>query len=260
MKYLKSKSLQKTIRKSWEESKKQNIMPDIDKPLIKVRKGKLKHSLKKNQKLIDVFKSSVQNLLKTIKNEYLFVLTDPGLMVLAYTKSDSTILETLELGMSFSEKSVGTNAISLAKNINKAVYIKPEDHYLFFLKEWYCFALPLQVDEKIIGYLDISTVNKELKSEIIQIVDFLVKDIIKDYRRRCLKDDIKLSKKQRQVLNYIVKGYTEQATAIEMGISRNGVKYHKKKLYKKLEANCLAEAVIKASEYNLLELEDKNIE
>ncbi|MEJ6950297.1 helix-turn-helix transcriptional regulator [Natronospora cellulosivora (SeqCode)] len=230
MEYLKSECLQNSIRKSWKVSKRHNSMPNLDKSFIKVREDRLEYILKSNQKLIDVFKSSVQSLVKTIKHEYVFILTDPELMVLAYTKSDSSMLGTLDLGMSFCEKSLGTNAISLAKSINKAVYIKPEDHYSVLLKEWYCFALPLRVDKKIIGYLDVSTVNKELKAEMIQVIDFLTKDIVTGYRRCCVKADIKVSQKQREVLKYLVKDMTDYEIASELACSVSNIKQHKRNL------------------------------
>ena len=255
MEYLKSENIKNIIMKSWRMSKKNNVLSSFDKSLVKVKSDKLK-LIKKNQKLITVFKSSVQSILKSIKNEYIFILTDLELIVLEFTKVDISMMKILELGMSLSEKSVGTNAISLAKNTNKAVYIKPRDHYAAFLKEWYCFALPLRIDKEIIGYLDVSTVNKELKAEIIQVVDFLANNIIKAYKRFCVRDDIELSEKQREVLKYIVKDMTDYEIARELDCSISNLKKHKINLRKKLGVQSDKGILCKVLKLGILDLNE----
>ncbi|WP_231968884.1 hypothetical protein [Thermoanaerobacterium sp. RBIITD] len=42
------------------------------------------------------------------------------------------------IGMSFKEEAVGTNAISMAMQLRRLVYLEPQHHFCDILKKWYC--------------------------------------------------------------------------------------------------------------------------
>ncbi len=54
-----------------------------------------------------------------------------------------------------------------------------------------------------------------------------------------------LSPREKELLEYIVKGYSYKMVATEMGIATETVRSHIKKIYKKLEVNSATEAVYK---------------
>jgi len=54
-----------------------------------------------------------------------------------------------------------------------------------------------------------------------------------------------LSPREKELLEYIVKGYSYKMVAIEMGIATETVRSHIKKIYKKLQVNSATEAVYK---------------
>ena len=65
-----------------------------------------------------------------------------------------------------------------------------------------------------------------------------------------------LKKRQLQILKYAAEGLTEAGIALELSISINTVKYHKKKIYRQLQVHSLIEAVIIALKKKLIVLED----
>ena len=51
-------------------------------------------------------------------------------------------------------------------------------------------------------------------------------------------------------------GVPDKSIALEEGITINTVKYHKKSIYKKLEVECSAQAVIKCLKLNLISIDE----
>jgi DNA-binding CsgD family transcriptional regulator len=60
-----------------------------------------------------------------------------------------------------------------------------------------------------------------------------------------------LSEREKQVLEFAARGYSEQETADELFVDLNTVKYHKKNLYLKLDVKNMAEAIYCAGSGNL---------
>jgi DNA-binding NarL/FixJ family response regulator len=50
----------------------------------------------------------------------------------------------------------------------------------------------------------------------------------------------------------MARGMTEQEVADKLKVSVNTIKYHKQKIYKRLDASCFSEALIKAIKTNIL--------
>jgi DNA-binding NarL/FixJ family response regulator len=68
--------------------------------------------------------------------------------------------------------------------------------------------------------------------------------------REALKNE--LTDRQLLILGLLAKGLKEKAVADEIGLSINTVKYHKKKIFEKLEVECTNEALVKAFRMKLL--------
>lgn len=66
----------------------------------------------------------------------------------------------------------------------------------------------------------------------------------------------RLNSKQIKILKYSAEGLTEKAQAMELKISINTIKYHKKKIFQLLEVETIMEAVIKALKYKLISIND----
>lgn len=169
-------------------------------------------------------------------------------------------------GVSFAEESCGTNAIAISMKLKKAVYTIPQHHYCDFLRTSYIYSMPLWANEKILSYLVIITTKKSIKKEMIAITELLGYQIIKEFRKYKIQKTtvsennyIRLSNNQLSVLKLLTKGFTDKAIGIEIGLSFDTVKYHKKNIFKKLNAKCTTEAVIKALKLNLISIDEIDI-
>lgn len=239
------------------------LRSSITSPTIILNEEDLKIRLNENMVLINVFNNCVENILKQIKGEYIFLLTDDEGNLLdircndkAYSYIDKSCFN---IGMSFKEESLGTNAISMAMRLKEPVYLMPQDHYCDILKKWYCIAAPLIINEKIMGYLDVSTIEHSMADEMVVFTELLAYQIENEYKERFRNKEssniIKLSKEQLKVLKLIVRGYKDSAIAHELKISTNTVNYHKRNIFKKLGVCCTREAKVKAIQMHLVEID-----
>jgi len=86
--------------------------------------------------------------------------------------------------MSFSEKVSGTNAIALSIKLGKSVYILPENHYCSFLKKWFCYAVPIRVNERLVGCIAMSTSEQPVKKELIAVSELLKYQIVNEFKKK----------------------------------------------------------------------------
>ncbi|MDI6632636.1 MAG: hypothetical protein AB1507_00070 [Bacillota bacterium] len=91
----------------------------------------------------------------------IYILCDPELVALKIFAAPEVLLAAGEIGVKpgtlFTEESCGTNALALAREYNRLVAIRGEQHYCRLFKDWWCVAGPVKdPDGKTLGYLDIS--------------------------------------------------------------------------------------------------------
>ncbi|MEZ0538013.1 LuxR C-terminal-related transcriptional regulator [Caldicellulosiruptoraceae bacterium PP1] len=243
--------------------KKLGLQKTIISPIIILKKDELKLRLRKNDKLINIFKNCIESITSPIKNKYIFILTDCEgyLLEMVYEKKKYLYIDkyNFKIGMSFSEHSIGTNAISIAMEMKKTICLKPHEHYCEILKKWYCIAAPLLINDKdIIGYIDISTIEERIVDEMILCFELLREKICNEYKmlitreKECLKES--LTDKQINVLRLCAKGYKEAVISEELKINIATVKYHKKQIIYKLQTKSIQEAVAKAVKLNLISI------
>lgn len=250
--------MKKMIRLSWNRCKERGLSKDILMPCIVLTNREFGLLSNNNQLLISIFNTSIEQIKHSITGRYLFLLTDVQGVLLAIGSSKQIEQQVKESGIkpgtSFAEESCGTNAISLAVELKKPVYIRPEQHYCQFLKKWYCYAIPLYIDKNIAGYLDISTIDQMMKKELTVITELLAYQIITEYEKivrnktESVKNEIKsqLTEQQLEILKLLVKGYTEKAIASELHLGICTIKYHKSNIFKKLGVNSCTQAISKA--------------
>lgn len=124
--------------------------------------------------------------------------------------------------------------------------------------------MPLTVLDKNIAFLCFVTINQNIRHELIAIIELFQYQIINEYNKVLLKNasqhtkNIILTKRQAEILTYLANGYTEEAIGLSMGVSVSTIKYHKQNIFKKLDAACSIEAIIKALQYNIIALNDIN--
>ncbi|HHW58531.1 MAG TPA: LuxR family transcriptional regulator [Clostridia bacterium] len=239
------------------------IDTSITLPLVILNPEDLQKKVHKNKELIEAFHMSVEE--EWVKGEYLFLLTDiEGYLmdVKCSTKGKKCIKDSgFERGISFREESCGTNAISMAMRLKRVVYVRPQEHYCYIFKKWHCIASPIIVENgEIVGYVDISTIDKKITSEVSMVIKLLAEKIASEYEKIVKEKEIneikiKLNDSQIKILELEAKGYRESDIAEALGIGVVTVKYHKRKIVEKLGVKNTKEAVIKAIKLGLVDVD-----
>ncbi|MNC33137.1 transcriptional regulator FimZ [compost metagenome] len=163
----------------------------------------------------------------------------------------------IRLGMTFTEESCGVNAISEAIAQGCPVYLPPEDHESPVFKNWHCFSVPLNAGNEIVGYLDVSTIEADMKSELIAIAKLIPADMLNSYQVQLASQaagqlPAPLSERQVEVLQLISQGLTGKAIAAKLKIKECTVNHHKKIIFEKLGVQSSSEAVSVATRLLLL--------
>lgn len=248
---------------SWGRCIKRGLARTITSPLIVLNNEQLKQIIKQNKVIISLFNNAIGKIKDSVSGNCLFLLIEKQgfLISLAGNEIIKHNIKDLGLtkGMSFTEESIGTNAVSLAIELSRPVFIPPSQNYCYFLKNWYCFAIPLRISSKIIGYLEVSTIKEPMKKELIAITKLLQTQISLNYKN--IKDRLDnnksmLSERELTILRLLANGYTEKEAAEKIILSCNTIKYYKKKIFNKLDVNSTREAIIKAIKSGLLIIED----
>lgn len=164
----------------------------------------------------------------------------------------------LRIGHDFSVEHSGVNAISEAMATQGPVYLTPEQHESPYFRSWHCFATPLIVEGKLVGYLDVSTINEEMKGELIAIAKLISIHMLNSYAKSApardsgAGDEPVLSERQLDVLKLISEGQTVKSIALKLHIKESTVNHHKKVIFEKLGVQSSAEAVRIASQLRVL--------
>lgn len=167
-----------------------------------------------------------------------------------------------EIGMSFKEDKIGTNAVALSMALDRPVKMMPEEHYGNILYESYEYCIPLYTDGNTVGYLDFITRDKYSFDRMVDVAHvfkfctYLTSpNSFKVSSLNSFNTEL-LSSRQTQVLVNMAKGMTEYAISKELGVSEDTVRFHKRNIFDKLNVNCTVQAVVKAIKYKYISLSD----
>lgn len=218
----------------------------------------IKHS---NQSLITIFKECISNIKEHLSGTFLFLLTDADGVLLSMDYCENlkevVIQSQMRLGMYFTEESCGVNAISEAMARRSPIYLPPDEHESPFFKNWHCFSTPLMLGPRTLGYLDVSTINANMKSELIAIAKLIPGNMLSHMQnqseiRSVEERPVQLTERQLNVLQLISQGQTVKSIAIKLNIKECTVNHHKKKIFEKFGVQSSAEAVSIASRMSYL--------
>lgn len=213
-------------------------------------------------RLLSAFKASITIVKEHISGEYLFLLTDNKgkLTAMDYCPDmeESICNSPIRLGFNFSEDNYGVNAISETMRVQGPVYLTPEQHESPYFQSWHCFATPLIVEGKLVGYLDVSTINEEMKGELIAIAKLISINMLDCYAKAApahelgISSESVLTDRQLDVLKLISEGHTVKSIAVKLHIKESTVNHHKKVIFERLGVQSSAEAVRIASQLQYL--------
>ncbi|MEW6183188.1 MAG: hypothetical protein AB1500_08435 [Bacillota bacterium] len=102
------------------------------------------------------------------QNDHIYILCDRELVALKIFASPEVLTAAddadIKPGTVFAKESCGTNALALAKEYDRLVAVRGEQHYCALFKDWWCVAGPVKdPDGNTLGYFNISMhAEKEL--------------------------------------------------------------------------------------------------
>lgn len=224
-------------------------------------KSHFEQILRDNQPLITIFQDCIANIKEHISGAYLFLLTDAEgvLIAMDYCQTLKEVVRQSEIrvGMYFTEESCGVNAISEAMARRGPVYLLPEEHESPFFQNWHCFSTPLLLGTTTLGYLDVSTINANMRSELIAIAKLIPGNMLSSLKNQpgpspAEERPVHLTERQLNVLRLIAQGQTVKSIAIKLNIKECTVNHHKKIIFEKLGVQSSTEAVSVASRMSIL--------
>jgi|LSQX01.3.fsa_nt_gb DNA-binding CsgD family transcriptional regulator len=225
----------------------------------------MKRIMVENGLLIAVFNRIISSYKCILNKNTLIILVDKNGIIIQETGGknikEHAKKSFIDIGLSFDQAVSGTNAIYLAHKLKRSVYTIPEHHYCDFLKQWYLFAIPLQVNRKIEGFLVAASFKKPINQDralIASLLEYMVSNEFRqDRSKRSIMEEgeVTLTARQLDILRLLANGKTDMSVAIEMGLSIGTVRYHKTNIFKKLKVDCCTLAIIKALKLQLISLD-----
>ncbi len=251
---------QKEILNSWKRCLEEGILKDITGASIYLEDNVLNDKKKNNALILDIFRDCVSKVNIFIKCDYCFLLTDVQRILLEKReKSKKKCIVNISEGAYLTEESCGTNAVDIALRIKKPVYIQAQHQYGSLFQGMHFYAVPIWGNGNMISCIAVISPAQHKINELMGITNLLTYQISSEFRNkyrnneRAGEDVITLSEKQLIILKLICAGNTDKALAVETGLSFGTIKYHKRNIFKKLNAGCSTEAIAKAIKLGLLE-------
>jgi len=201
------------------------------------------------------------------QKNYIYILCDPELVTLKIFAVSEILVAAEEAGVKpgavFTEESCGTNALALAlaKEHQRLVAIRGEQHYCKLFKDWWCVASPVRDPaSKVLGYLDISLdAEKELGLAAVHL-QALVNLIEEEFYLRELEEKLQqtgvrlspslalppevereLTLREREVLQLSLARLSNREIAEQLYISVRTVKKHRQNIFQKLGVKNMTE-------------------
>lgn len=252
---------QDEVVEAWQRCIKSGLNPTTDKPQHFLSGRRLEEKLNKYNELIKVFRDCIDDIINLITGDHFFLLTDKDLILLSIAGDNSLtkrlINNGIKPGISFQENSCGINALYLAYQLKQPVYLTPEQHFCEFFRKWYCAAIPLKILDKIIGYLDVSTITCDIQKEQLAIVKLLSDKILNKmkFSQFGKYEDI-LSKQAKEILVLLATGKTEDEIANRLFCTKETIKYHKHQIFTKMDVKNTSAAIAKLSGFSVICSED----
>ncbi|WP_245963012.1 LuxR C-terminal-related transcriptional regulator [Thermodesulfitimonas autotrophica] len=190
------------------------------------------------------------------QRHYIYILCDPELVALKIFAAPEVLAAAERVGVKpgtiFTEESCGTNALALAREHQRLVAIRGEQHYCKLFKDWWCVASPVKDPVgRTVGYLDISMhAEKELglatahlQTLVARIEDGFLQAELRARQRNGaapapsrLPPEVaeKLTPREREILEHLILEFTNQEIAAKLYLSLETVKKHRRNIYRKL--------------------------
>lgn len=166
----------------------------------------------------------------------------------------------IQPGFCFAEDHAGTNAAALSIRRREPSWTMPRQNYCRHLTGYALYSISSDTVPPVI--LTIITTQKQLSGWPVALLRQLICCMALDLRRipppprRQEEPPAKLTARQLTILRHMARGMTDRQLALELNISQETVRYHKKNLYRLLCAENAVQALARALRLNVISLDE----
>lgn len=252
-----------SLKNSWFRCYQMGISKKINFPQETAAKEILEQSYNSNEKLVNIFTHNVEYIVQNYhldSNCYL-LFDEKGILIKSYIpeKIKKTIhLHNLTEGVYFTEKSCGTNSVSLAMETGETVYFLGDENYCEFLQKWMSIATPVKINNNN-AYLCIlnNNLNKNKEEDLKLILELLRSKITNDLNsiNYYKENNDSLTEIRSKILNLSANGLTIKEISENLNLSEAAIKYHRNKICQKLCAANIVQAIARSIKMGYLNLD-----
>lgn len=248
------------VLESWRRCAQAGLAPDSTQQLYPLSAQQLGRLCEESRNDISAFERCVTPVASDLPKSSAFLLVNAQGILLKKIP-DLHFFRFFRPGFSFSEAHAGTNAIALSLRRNEPMQTLPHQNYCTLLTGCVLYSAPFSF-ERSSPTLAVIT-NQKQRSDwppalLRQLISSMAVELQQDTRSHsCQKEESsRLTARQRTILLHIAGGMTDRQTAADLHITQETVQYHKKNLYRQLDAENAVQAVVKALRLGLLSLEE----
>lgn len=206
----------------------------------------------RHRSLINIAEQRCNEILhSTAKSAVFMVTAEDGTVLSTFGQADllREIVGDHNLGPGtvFDLQGTGINAITVARELNRWVFLNGAEHELKMFMRWSCFCRPIHQDGRIVGYLDLSFAEGEDHVLFATIFDFALRGIEEKLLKQC--PDARKVRVTEQLRSFNLTpreleiGYlwlmnnSVRSIAEELVLAEGTVRLVTKKIYKKTEVS-----------------------
>lgn len=252
-----------------ERFEQKSIHNGVQKDTMRVRfrlSGKmLERLLTKCQTLMDIIRKEDLLGAQAFYFPCILMVTDTNGVIIYITGDEVSIsnaeqMNNIGVGTSLSFSSAGTNAVSAAIELQRAVVICGEQHYLTTMRDWITLSIPIRNSENhIAAYLAFSSFHNipgpiiypclesisarleyQLKKAEAQGKVWFVEEILEERLRH-----LPLTPREKEVAMYWILDYDYKQISKVVGISENTVRVYVTRINNKLRVNSKASLILR---------------
>lgn len=202
--------------------------------------------------MISSIRSEMNKLSQLISIPYVVFLTDKAGTILELVCSSTGTREEMDRaelrpGVSLCRQLSGMNAVSLAMEVNCIGVVRGAEHSDRTFHNWNCICAPLQDENTIYGYVDISFYRGEPVEFAIPFVQQIAENIMEkwmeknpemqQYRLEAALQEYKLTAREQDVARLWLLEKSALHIGSDLGISEGTVRNMLKSIYSKMRVN-----------------------
>ncbi|MEK4325914.1 LuxR C-terminal-related transcriptional regulator [Paenibacillus sp. FSL R7-0312] len=202
--------------------------------------------------MISSIRSEMNKLSQLLSIPYVVFLTDKAGTILELVCSSPVTREEMEQaelrpGVSLCRQHSGMNAVSLAMEMNCIGVVRGAEHSDQAFQNWNCVCAPLQNEDTVFGYVDISFNRGEPIEFAIPFVQQIAENIMEkwmeknpemqQYRLEATLQEYKLTAREQDVARLWLLEKSALHIGSDLGISEGTVRNMLKSIYSKMRVN-----------------------